>query len=164
LATYTVSCQPLLLSQSLIQFLDTFTSSGKGRVPCAELQRAHGGYIEAMYLPEGVALKQYHHLRQEDINNLLKHWTHRQAASEVPFRFKKMIKAIQKNMCTFEENDADTGMRSGKEAEEDLQSDDESQAWEDGALQGDSGSNGSAEWAHPSQSLGSAARNPGRVG
>jgi hypothetical protein len=117
-----------------------------------------------MYLPEGVALKQYHHLRQEDINDLLKHWTHRQAAGEVPFCFKKMIKAIRKNKCTSEENDADTDMRSGEEAEEDLQSDDESQAWKGGAPRGDSGSNGSAEWAHPSQSLGSAARNPGRVG
>ncbi|KAH9030878.1 hypothetical protein EDB85DRAFT_2146392 [Lactarius pseudohatsudake] len=47
----------------------------------------------AKYLPNGITLTQYHHIRLEDANSLLKHWTQRQAAGEVPFRFKKMDKA-----------------------------------------------------------------------
>jgi hypothetical protein len=33
-------------------------------------------------------LTQYHHIRLEDANTLLQHWTQRQASGEIPFRFK----------------------------------------------------------------------------
>ncbi|KAI9436453.1 hypothetical protein H4582DRAFT_2078612 [Lactarius indigo] len=61
---------------------------GKGRIPWARLKETPGDFILSKYLPAGVTLTQYHHIRQEDVNALLKHWTQRQAAGEIPFRFK----------------------------------------------------------------------------
>ncbi|KAH9012877.1 hypothetical protein EDB84DRAFT_1568967 [Lactarius hengduanensis] len=65
---------------------------GKRRVPWAKLREAQGDWIAAEYLPEGVTLTQYHHIRLDDANSLLKHWIQRQAAGEIPFRFKKLDK------------------------------------------------------------------------
>jgi hypothetical protein len=73
----------LLPIQSLSKSLELSIGKGKGRVPWTELQRAQDDYIKAKYLPEKVTLQQYYHLRQEDVHKLLKHWTERQAASEV---------------------------------------------------------------------------------
>lgn len=149
----------------LRQFLEISTGAGKGRVPWTELQRAQGDYIEPKYLPKEVTLKQYYHLCQDEVNALLDHWTQRQAAGEVPFSFRKAVKAIRQKKRALKEIDADVDMGSGEEAdsEEDQQDDDDSQVWGDGASQGDGGSDGSAEQAHPGQSLGDAAENPSRV-
>ena len=46
----------------------------KGHVPWTEIQRDRDSYIKLKYLPEGVALKQYYHLCQEDIDSILEHW------------------------------------------------------------------------------------------
>ncbi|KAI9428291.1 hypothetical protein H4582DRAFT_2086330 [Lactarius indigo] len=61
---------------------------GKGRIPWARLKETPGDFILSKYLPASVTLTQYHHICQEDVNALLKHWTQRQAASEIPFHFK----------------------------------------------------------------------------
>jgi hypothetical protein len=159
-----VSCWSLLPIQSLSQFLDTFIGTGKGRVPWMELQRAQGNYIKPKYLPQQVALKQFYHLTRKDVNAILKHWTQRQAAGKVPFRFKNAAKAIQRNKPAPEENSADADMSPGEESEEDLQSDGGSQAWVDRALEGNGSSNSSTEQAHTSQNLGNAAETSSRVG
>ena len=111
-------------------------------------------------MPKHVALKQYHHIRREDANAILKHWTERQAAGKVPFRFSK---ALWKTKDVPEENNADDDMLPGEEAEEDRQDDDDSHVRGNGAPQGDVGSDGLAEQAHVDESLGNAAENPSRV-
>ena len=95
------------------------TSTGKGRVPWAELQRAQGDYIEAKYLPEKVALKQYYHLHQEDVNAILGHWAKRQSDGEVPLLFKKAVRATCQNVHTLEGNGSDSDGGPSKE-EQDL--------------------------------------------
>ncbi|KAI9441037.1 hypothetical protein BJY52DRAFT_1195315 [Lactarius psammicola] len=75
------------------KFMKITIGGGKGRVPWARLKEAQGDFILAKYLPAGVTLTQYHHLCLEDTNALLKHWTQRQAASKIPFCFKKLDKA-----------------------------------------------------------------------
>jgi hypothetical protein len=121
-------------------------------------------------LPKHVTLKQNYHLRREDADAILKHWTRRQAADKVPFRFKKTAKAIRQNKRALEEEgNADVDMRPGEEAEDDLQDDlqDDADAnsWglEDVESQGDGSSNGPAGQVHPRQSMGNAADNISRV-
>ncbi|KAN0121378.1 hypothetical protein V8E52_003274 [Russula decolorans] len=126
------------MADLLRQLSEISTGVGNGKVPYAELQRAQGDYIKPKYLPKKVTLKQYYHLRQDDVNAILDHWTKRQADGKVPLSFKKEAKAIQQKKCTSEENSSDAEM--GEEAEGDL--------------------NDSTEEAHPGQSLGNAAKNP----
>jgi hypothetical protein len=139
------------------------TGKGKGRVPWAKLQKAQGDYVEREYLPEDIVLRQYHHLRLDDVNALLGHWTQRQSDGKIPFRFKKVTKASRQNQRTSEDSDADTDMESGEESEEDRQDDDGSQAQGDEPPRGGSSSSGSTEGAHPGQTLGNAVENPNRV-
>jgi hypothetical protein len=113
-------------------------------------------------LPKQVTLTQYHHIRRQDANAILEHWTRRQAAGKVPFQFRKVGKAIQKHKPASEESDADAGMGPSEEAEEDPQGDDDSQVWGGGAPQVNT--NGSTELAHPGQSQGNAAENSSEVG
>jgi hypothetical protein len=163
-AMYTVRELPILAAiQPLSQFLGISIGTEKGRVPWAELQRAQGDYIKPKYLPKKVTLKQYYHLRQEDVNAILEHWAQRQAAGKVPFRFRKAAKTIRKKR-TLEGSDADVDMGSGEEAEEDLQDDNGIQSQADGELQADGSSNGSNKRAHPARRLGNAAENLSRVG
>jgi hypothetical protein len=131
-------------------------SKGKKRVPWSELQRAQGDYIKRKYLPKQVALKQYYHIRREDADALLRHWTERQAAGKIPLRFNKAIWQKKPVLEENDANDANDDMPVGEEAEEDLQGGDDSQV-------GDISSDRSAERAHPGQSLGDAADNPSRV-
>ena len=138
------------------------TGMGKGRVPWAKLQRAWGDYIEAKYLPKDVALKQYYYLHQEDVNAILKHWTWQKADREVPFLFKKVVKAIRQNVCMLDGNGSDSDAEQSKE-EQDLQNSNGSQAQGDGQSQEDSSSNPSAKCTHPGQSLDNAAKSPNRV-
>jgi hypothetical protein len=52
------------------------------------------------YLPTGVNLSQFHHIRLEDADSLLKHWTQRQAAGEITLRFHKVAKASSDEVRT----------------------------------------------------------------
>ena len=109
-----------------------------------------------------MALKQYYHLRQKDVNDILEHWTTRQAAGMVPLRFRKEVRAEPQNDCTPEENGAGTDLRPAKEGE-DLQDDEAGQTQEDGPPQGDRNTNRSTERVHSSPSPGDAAENPNGV-
>jgi hypothetical protein len=153
-----VSCRSFLLIRSLSPFSVMSIGKRKGRVPWAELQRAPDDYIEAKYLPKGVALRQYYHLRQDAVNEVLEHWTERQAAGEVPFQFKEEIKAARKNKRTSDDNDTDTGRDPREDSEEDRQSDNDGQARVDAEFQGDGDSN------LPDQGLEFSPENPNRVG
>ena len=153
----------MLPIRSLSYSLGMSTGKGKGRIPWAELQKAQGDYVEGEYLPENVVLRQYYHLRQDDVNALLGHWTQRQSDGKIPFRFKKVAKASRQNQCASEESDADTDMELGEESEEGPQDDNRSQAQADELLRGGDGSSGSTEQAHPGQTLGNAAENPNGV-
>jgi hypothetical protein len=68
---------------------------GHGRISWTRLEKAQNDYIEAEYLPAGIILKQYHHLRSSTVNALLEHWTTRQAAGQRPFRFKRAVPVIR---------------------------------------------------------------------
>jgi len=113
-------------------------------------------------LPEGVALKQYYHLRREDINSILEHWAWRQAAGKVPFCFRKMANAIQQNEHASEEDDADADTELGKETEEDLLDNDDSQS--EGQTSQDDGCNNDNGLTEPGQNLSNAAENRNTVG
>lgn len=54
------------------------------------LHQAQADYILDEYLPAGITLTQYHHIRLSDANALLQHWAARQAAGQIAFRFKKV--------------------------------------------------------------------------
>jgi len=86
-------------------------------------------------LPENITLKQFHHLRQEDVNAILGHWAQRKADSKVPFRFRKAAKAMQKDKRTSEGSDADTDMGLGEGADLDQQGNNGSQVQGNGPLQ-----------------------------
>ena len=72
----------------LNDFSEIVSAGSKGRIPWAQLQENQDNFILPKYLLDGYTLTQYHHIRLEDANTLLKHWTQRQASGEVPFRFK----------------------------------------------------------------------------
>jgi len=128
---------------------------GKRRIPWTELERARGDYIEPKYLPKQVALKQYYHLRQKDVSDILEHWTRRQAAGKVPLCFMKVVRASE---------DSGTGTdMEPVEGEENLQDDKGSQTQEDGPTQGDSSTNCSAKQIHSGESPADAAEDPNRV-
>ena len=62
-----------------------------------------------------VTLRQYYHLHQGDVNSILRHWVWRQAASMVPFCFKKVTKATPQgsgNGVDTESSDKDEGLQS----------------------------------------------------
>jgi hypothetical protein len=84
-------------------------------------------------LPNDIALTQYYHIRLEDANALLRHWTQRQAAGEIPFRFKKVDKADRQGKGAEGEDDASTGV--GPRDQENVQEDQEPA----GETQGDGG-------------------------
>ncbi|KAF8260380.1 hypothetical protein EI94DRAFT_1706336 [Lactarius quietus] len=80
------------------KFMRITADSGKGRVPWSQLHKAQNDFIQANYLPNSVTLTQYHHICLEDVDSLLKHWTQRQAAGEVPLQFRKVEKASLRRM------------------------------------------------------------------
>ena len=53
------------------------------------MQDNQADYILPEYLPEGINLTQIYHMHLGDLNSLLQHWTQRQDAGEITFRFKK---------------------------------------------------------------------------
>jgi hypothetical protein len=71
------------------------SGGGKGRIPWARLQKAQGNYVLDEYLPAGVTLVQYHHIHLQDANSLLQHWTARQVAGQITFRFKMVDNTSQ---------------------------------------------------------------------
>ncbi|KAF8262217.1 hypothetical protein EI94DRAFT_1704942 [Lactarius quietus] len=77
------------------RYLTEMHCGGKGRIPWTQLRQAQGNYILQEYLPAGVTLTQYHHIRLGDANALLQHWTTRQAAGQIPFHFKDVAKTSQ---------------------------------------------------------------------
>ena len=157
-----VSCPFILPIQSQsIFFLEMSIGKGKGRVPWAELQRARDDYIEAEYLPKDVSLKQYYHLRQEDVNAMLEHWAQRQAAGEVPFLFKEVVKAVRQNVRMSDGTGSDGDAEPSEE--EDLQNSIGTRTQGGGQSRGDGNSNSSTEHAHSGQSPENAAENPNGV-
>ena len=128
------------------------------------LKRAQNNYIKDKYLPMNITLEQYYHLRQDDVNAMLKHWMERQAASEVPFQFKKEVGATWKNNRTLEENNVNSDAELDEGAREYSQSSDGSQAQGNGEFPREVSSNSSNGHALPGQGLGNAAKNPSRVG
>jgi hypothetical protein len=80
--------QSLVFNQATYIFLEMASGGGKGRIPRARLQKAQGDYVLDKYLPTGVTLAQYHHICLRDANSLLQHWTARQVAGQIAFRFK----------------------------------------------------------------------------
>lgn len=74
-------------------------------------------------------LTQYHHIRLEDANALLRHWTQRQAAGEIPFRFNKVDKADRQRKGASGEDNSSTGVppRDQGNVQEDQEPDRESQ-------------------------------------
>jgi hypothetical protein len=152
----------LLKTQLLKRFLGISTG-GNGKVPWTALGKSQVDYIKGKYLPKGLTLKQYYHLRQEDIDAILKHCEKRQAASKVPFSFKEAIKDAWKNKRTSEKTDANAGMSPSEETEGDLQYDQASQVSENEAPEGDGSSDSPPEQAFPGRSMGNAADDPNRV-
>jgi hypothetical protein len=66
--------------------------SSKGSIPWKHLETAQDDFIDPKYLPEGAQVTQFHHIRSKDAIAMLKHWTARQAAHEIPLRFKETVK------------------------------------------------------------------------
>ncbi|KAI9445921.1 hypothetical protein H4582DRAFT_2069242 [Lactarius indigo] len=97
-------CQTLLLHSARLLLL---LSSHSAYLTTVLL--VHCDYILNEYLPAGIVLTQYHHIRHGDADALLKHWTTRQAARQVPFRFKKGDKPSRQS------NTAEIGPGNGEE-------------------------------------------------
>ena len=109
--------------------------------------------MKPKYMPKKVTLQQYYHLRQEDVEAILKHWTLRQAAGKALFRFRKTV--LQKEH-TLHGNDSDANMGPNEE-EADPEDHNASQTQEDGPPQQGGSSEGSEQ--PPGQSLGNAGEN-----
>ena len=56
------------------------------------MRESQGNFILPEYLPHDTVLTQFHHMRVDELNSLLQHWTQRQASGEIPFRFKTIEK------------------------------------------------------------------------
>src|SRR6266404_9957960 len=89
------------------------TGRGKGHIPWTQLQLSQSDYIRDEYLPPGITLTQYHHIPTGDANALLQHWTARQAAREIPFRFKKTADTSQQRTGTSVRGDSPGSDSSG---------------------------------------------------
>ncbi|KAF8261511.1 hypothetical protein EI94DRAFT_795606 [Lactarius quietus] len=85
----------ILIGKSMRELYHIAVGGKRGRIPSAKIKEAPDDFILPKYLLDGVALTQYHHLRLQDVNALLKHWAQRQAAGEILLRFKKVKKVNQ---------------------------------------------------------------------
>jgi hypothetical protein len=94
-------------------FSEKALGGGKGRIPWTQLHQAQGDYVLQEYLPAGVTLTQYHHIRLGDANALLQHWTARQAAGLIPFRFKKVAKISQQSEPALRRREVPTNINHG---------------------------------------------------
>jgi hypothetical protein len=53
-----------------------------------------------MYLPQGIRLRQFYHMRKDEANKMLEYWATRQAAGATPFYFKntdELVAAARRN-------------------------------------------------------------------
>jgi hypothetical protein len=89
----------------LIQISVITEGENKGRIPWARMKEAQSDFILSKYPPNGITPTQYHHIRLDDANALLQHWTQRQASREIPLRFKNNFKVDQCSMPTSEGGD-----------------------------------------------------------
>ena len=89
-----VNCISFFLFYLLLCFYNfsgISVGNSKGRIPWSVLREAQDDFIENKYLPgSGFRLTQYHKISLSKVNRLLKHWTDRQEAGEIPFRFKNV--------------------------------------------------------------------------
>ena len=92
----------------LIQISGIAEGGNKGRIPWARMKEAQSDFILPEYLPNGITLTHYHHIRPDDANSLLQHWRQRQTSREIPLRFKNNFKADQCSMLTSEGGDRST--------------------------------------------------------
>jgi hypothetical protein len=111
--------QSLVFNQVAYIFSEMVSFGGKGRIPWARLQKAQGDYVLDEYLPAGVALAQYHHIRLRDANSLLQHWTTRQAAGQIAFRFKTADDIILPSRLALREGNVSADIGPGNREEED---------------------------------------------
>ncbi|KAH9069434.1 hypothetical protein EDB83DRAFT_2314458 [Lactarius deliciosus] len=100
-----------LIGKYMSEMYEMASEGRKVRIPWAWVREAQQDYVLDMYLPAGVTLTQFHHIRLGDANALLKHWTTRQAAGQTPFRFKKGDKNSRRSKA------ADIGTDNGDEAD-----------------------------------------------
>ena len=84
------------------------------RVPWARLEQAQEEYIENEYLPSGIRLRQFHHMRADVINALLQHWSERQAAGKIPFRFQNFGRIRPRAMQTDSANISEGSPQGGE--------------------------------------------------
>jgi hypothetical protein len=84
----------------------------KGRIPWAKIENSRDDYIDPKFLPEGITLKQFHHLRVKDATSILEHWMNRRAKGKTPFRFKEMDKSARR-----ERANSDGGGAGGQQEE-----------------------------------------------
>jgi hypothetical protein len=54
------------------------------------MQEDQDDYILPEYLPQGLTLNNFYHMRIHDLDTLLQHWAQRQASGQIPFRFKNV--------------------------------------------------------------------------
>ena len=97
-----------------MQISEIAEGGSKGRIPWARIKEAQGNFILPKYLPDGITLTQYHHIHLDDANDLLQHWTQRQAAGEIPLEFKNNIKADHRGTWASEGGDTSTPVPSNQ--------------------------------------------------
>lgn len=119
---------------SHIQLSGIAGAGGKGRIPWARMKGNEEDYILPEYLPEGIPFSQFHHMHLEDLNSLLQHWTQRQAAGDIPFRFKKLDRLGKRELAA---DNTPTGVGPGDQSESEPQD-----AREDQEQEGVSGGQG----------------------
>ena len=121
-------------------FSEMALGGGKGRIPWTQLHQAQGDYVLQEYLLAGVTLTQYH-IRLEDANSLLQHWTTRQAAGLIPFRFKKVAKIAQQSEPALRCREVPSNINhgNGKKDADGIQAAQEQGSEHDHNLQGDGG-------------------------
>ena len=104
--TYGISCASFTIWR-LSYFLELSTGRRNARVPWKKIATSPTEYIKEKYLPEEACLGEVHHMRRDDVNAHLEHWTNRQAAGKKPFRFKNLKRTARhyKQVASDEDDD-----------------------------------------------------------
>jgi hypothetical protein len=119
------------------------------------MEKSQDDYINPKYLPEGITLKQFHHLKAEDATSILAHWMKRRDKGKVPFRFKKIDKATQRKQAN-----SDSGGACSRE-EELPEEDEETQVQKNSKIEGKV--DDSTESCNVDEGHGGASESPSRV-
>ncbi|KAF8268514.1 hypothetical protein EI94DRAFT_1700174 [Lactarius quietus] len=130
-----LSYKKLLIGKFMGEMYRIAEGGGKGRIPWARLKDAQGDFIHPKCLPSGITLTQYHHIRHEDVDALLQHWSWRQGAGEIPLRFKNIGKADRREKQVLAADDTSTPVGPAGQLERDARKDQEQES--DGENQGD---------------------------